>query len=108
MSTPAFAYENYMIISKLPVKSISVKNQEILSVKPVFTIDNSKKNIILQPVTQGKTQLEIDLYNAIVHIDVKVEKDKTYIKKHDGFNYFVIDSPPKPHPILDPPLMGDN
>lgn len=108
LSMPGFAYENYMIISDLPVKSIVVENQEILSAKPIFTIDNSKKHIILYPHSQGKTNLSINLYDKKVNIDVKVEDDKIIIKEVKGFKHFAIDNPPKPYPIPEPPMLGGN
>ena len=43
LSTPASAFEDYMVISNQPVKSVSVQNPEVLDSSVLLTIDNQKK-----------------------------------------------------------------
>lgn len=102
-TTPACAFEDYMIISNSPVKSVAVQNQEILDAKPVFTIDNKKKVIIITPKSNGKTKINIDLFDKKETLDVKIDTNKTTIKPHKGFNYFSVDIPPEEYIIPLPP-----
>lgn len=102
-TTPAYAFENYMIISSVPVKSITVQNPEILEAQPVFTIDNEKKIIVITPKSNGKSKVYVNLFDKKEIIDIKVEKDKTIIKPNDKFNYFSVDIPPEEYIIPLPP-----
>lgn len=104
-SLPACAFENYMIISETPVKSVAVQNPEILSAQPVFTIDNEKKIIVVTPKSSGKTSINIDLYGNKKNIEVKVTESSTHIKPQDGFNYYVMELPPQTVDILPPPMF---
>ena len=95
-TAPAYAFEEYMIISNSAVKSVAVQNQEILEAKPVFTIDNQKKIILITPLKEGKTKLNINLIdNNKETLDIKIENGKTHIKQNKKFNYFTIDIPPE-------------
>lgn len=102
LSTPAFAFEDYMVISNQPVKSVSVQNPEILDSAILFTIDNQKKDIILTPKKAGKTKVIVGLYNYTKKFDVKVSENKTSIDLPEGFNAFLMDSPPKAYEIPKP------
>ena len=102
-AAPACAFEDYMIISNSPVKSVAVQNQEILDAKPVFTIDNKKKVIIITPKSNGKTKINIDLFDKKETLDIKIDTNKTTIKPHKGFNYFSVDIPPEEYIIPLPP-----
>ncbi len=100
---PVYAFEDYMIISTSPVKSVTVQNQDIINVKPVFTIDNEKKIIIVTPKSKGKTKINVNLYDSEKTIDVKVTEDSTTLKPQNGFNYFLMDTPPQKPEIPLPP-----
>ena len=102
-AAPACAFEDYMIISNSPVKSVTVQNQEVLDAKPVFTINNEKKIIIITPKTNGKTKINIDLFDKKETLDVKIESEKTTIKPLKDFNYYSVDIPPEEYIIPPPP-----
>ncbi|MBQ8168544.1 hypothetical protein IJZ97_03915 [bacterium] len=100
---PACAFEDYMIISSVPVKSVSVENSEILQAQPLFTIDNQKKVIIVTPKSKGKTKINVNFFDGTKTLDVKVYENKTMIKPQEGFNYFLMDFPPQEPYIPLPP-----
>lgn len=102
---PALAFEDYMIISNSIVKSITVENNEILDAKPVYTIDNEKKIIILTPLKEGKTKIFITTIDSEKIIDVKITDKQTTLKPEEGFEYFEIDIPPEEIEIPEPPLV---
>ncbi len=106
-TAPAYGFEEYMIISNSAVKSVAVQNQEILEAKPVFTIDNQKKIILITPLKEGKTKLNINLIdNKKETLDIKIETEKTNIKQNKNFNYFAIDIPPENLLVPLPPANG--
>ena len=109
LSTPAFAFEDYMVISNTPVKSVSVQNSEILDVSVLYTIDNQKKNIIITPKKTSQTKINIDLLNQIgsKKIDVKITEKKTFINAPLDFNLFLLDSPPESYDIPKPPRLKE-
>lgn len=104
---PALAFEDYMIVSNSIVKSIAVENDKILDAKPVYTIDNEKKIIILTPLSEGKTKLLINTADGEKIIDVKITDKKTTIKPEEGFEYFEMDIPPEEIEIPEPPFIPD-
>lgn len=104
---PALAFEDYMIVSNSIVKSIAVGNDKILDAKPVYTIDNEKKIIILTPLSEGKTKLLINTADGEKIIDVKITDKKTTIKPEEGFEYFEMDIPPEEIEIPEPPFIPD-
>ena len=104
---PAFAFEDYMLVSEAPVKSVMVENNKILEAKPVFTIDNQKKIIILTPVSSGKTKVILTTAEGEKILDIKITDKKTTIKPQEGFEYFQIDTPPEEIEIPEPPEAID-
>ena len=101
--SPVYAFENYMLISNVPVKSVSVAESEILEAKTLYTIDNMKKIIVVTPKKEGKTSININLYNANKKIDVKISNKVTKFYNTDGFTLFEMDSPPSEVYIPSPP-----
>ena len=112
---PAAAFENYMIISNTPVKSVAVKDPEIADVIPVFTIDNQKKILLLKSKKKGSTKLFVKYTTEEKVLEVKVTAKSTKIKPVDGFEYFVMDEPPAEieipappaNPVIPPPVIKD-
>ena len=100
--TPAFAFEDILIISPTPVNSVTVKNPSIVDAKPVFTIDNEKKFIILSQKNNGKTEIEVKTTNKTEKINVNFGK-KTKINLPENFAIFEIDLPPEDIEIPLPP-----
>lgn len=100
---PVCAFENYMIISEMPVKSVYAEDTKILDIKPVFTIDNEKNILILTAKKSGKTKIYLNLNGATKILNVNVNKNSTEIKPEKGFEYYSIDEPPNGIEILPPP-----
>lgn len=107
LTSPAWAYENLMIISPTPVTSVQVKNEEILKVRPVFTIDNEKKFIIVTPQKSGRTQINVVASDGNKTIEVSVTRRETNVKLPKGFASFGIDMPPEGYDIPLPPNIGE-
>lgn len=108
ISMPAFAFENYIIVSDTPYKFVSADDVDIVKVAPVYTIDNVKKYIIVTPVATGKTNINIWFPENSETLNVQVKDNTTYIKPKSGFEYFSIDTPPQSIMIPKPPLNFNN
>lgn len=100
--TPAYAFDDVLIISPTPVNSVIVKDNSILDAKPLFTIDNEKKFIIIKPIKEGKTVIELTTANGSEKLDVNINKT-TNIDLPKGYNMFEIDMPPSNIEIPLPP-----
>lgn len=100
--SPAYAFEDVLIISPAPVNSVTVKDSSIVQAKPVFTIDNEKKFIILTPQKNGKTEIEIKTSDNTQKIDIQVG-EKTKLNLPKDFAVFEIDIPPENIEIPLPP-----
>lgn len=100
--TPAYAFDDVLIISPTPVNSVIVKDNFILDAKPLFTIDNEKKFIIIKPIKEGKTVIELTTANGSEKLDVNINKT-TNIDLPKGYNMFEIDMPPSNIEIPLPP-----
>ena len=89
------ACEEYILSTENTLSKIKVENQDILSVKPIVTIDNSKNTLFITPIKKGQTSFSfIKNGNEKVTIDVNIEEEKTTFSKEDGFDIISFDAPP--------------
>lgn len=88
-----YAFEDYVIVSENPVKSIYCEDEEIVSVLPFFTIDNSKNTILLKSKKEGNTFIVIETTEGEKNINIQVQPQKTVLPELDGLTYFVLDKP---------------
>ena len=105
---PAAAFENYMIISNTPVKSVAVKDPEIADVIPVFTIDNNKQTIIITPQKKGKAEITVNLVDKDVTVIVEITQEQTIFKADNDFAFFPMDIPDEAIEVLPPPDIREN
>ena len=106
---PVLAYENCFLISNSPVRSVIVENTDIVDAKPVFTIDNQKKIIIITAKRSGSTKILVkhpDNVDAI--LEVKITDKSTKVNLPSGFECYTIDETPDSVDILFPPLKERN
>ncbi len=102
----AFAFEDYLIMSSVPVKSVISGDNEIITAVPVFTIDNSKQTIVLKAKKVGKTVLTITFPDGREVIKVEVKPEQTILSENEKFEYMLLDKPEdEPVEILPPPSI---
>lgn len=101
----ANAFEDYLIISDNPVNSVYSSDEKVFTIRPVFTIDNNKNNIILTPKSTGSAQIVVNTKNEQVKIDVTISDDKTVLSAKDGFTYYLLDIPDESLEIVPPPKI---
>lgn len=99
----ACAFEDYILTSDKPVKSVSSSDESIVSVLPFFTIDNNKDTIIVKAKREGNAEITVKLYDKDVVVKVEVTPEHTKFTSGDDFVLFPIDTPDEPVEILPPP-----
>ncbi len=101
----ANAFEDYLIISDNPVNSVYSSDEKVFTIRPIFTIDNNKNNIILIPKSAGNAQIVVNTKNGQAKIDVKISEDKTNLSVKDGFTYYPLDTPDEIQENVSPPKI---
>lgn len=107
----ACAYEACLISADGKLTDISIENNEIIDVCPIFTIMNEKNLLLVRPLKEGETRFCVLKNNKDkVMFSVKVEADKTTIDDVDGFDVLGIDEPPQEYEyeLDEPPKMQTN
>lgn len=94
----SYAFEDYIITSEIPVKLVESGDESIVQVVPVFTIDNSKKNIMVKALKEGKTFITIET-DKFEQINVEITEDKTILSPVEGLEYLLFDVPSLPPSI---------
>ncbi len=89
----SFAFEDYIITSDKPVKSVSSSDESIISVLPFFTIDNRKDTIIVKAKREGNAEIKVVRDDKDIIINVKVTPEQTTFTCDDDFAYFPLDRP---------------
>ena len=93
LSSQAFAYENYILISDKNISNVEVKDATIISVVPITTLSSDKTSAIITSLKPGNTQFVFNKGNKLVSFDVKVTSDKTVISNVQGVKIIPIDLP---------------
>ena len=89
----ANAFEDYVIVSENPVKSVYCEDDEIAAIVPFFTIDNSKNTLLLKSKNEGNTLIVIETTEGEAFINIEVKENETIIPKLEGLHYFILDIP---------------
>ena len=93
-----------LIILLIPSQAFAFEDYLIMSSVPVFTIDNTKQTIILKAKKEGKTSITISFPDGKEVIKAEVKNDRTILSENDKFEYLLLDKPgDKPVEILPPP-----
>ena len=105
----ACAYETCLITADGKLTDISIENNDIIDVCPIFTIMNEKNTLLVRPLKEGETRFCVLKNNKDkILFTVKVEADKTTIDDVDGFDILGIDEPPEEYEFeLDEPVLPE-
>ena len=109
LSLPAYAFEDYIIMTKGKLTDISIEDNSIVDVCPLITIMNDKNTLMVSPLKIGKTRFCVLKNNKEkVMFSIEVTESKTYISDVEGFKILALDSPEKEEFVLDKPpvIMG--
>lgn len=93
---PAQAFEDCVVSTNGKLSDISIENNEIIDVYPLYTVMNEKNTLFVHPLKVEKTRFCV-LKNAkeIVMFNVDVTEENTVIDDVDGFDILTIDAPPQ-------------
>ncbi|MBO6086756.1 hypothetical protein J6P92_00215 [bacterium] len=95
----ALAFEDYIITSDYNVISVKSSDENIVFVKPLYSINNYKDTILLKSKNAGKVIITIETSEKEKILNVEVKNDETFISQSEGLNYYVLDIPSK-KPVL--------
>ena len=80
LSLPAYAFEDYIIMTKGKLTDISIEDNSIVDVCPLITIMNDKNTLMVSPLKIGKTRFCVLKNNKEkVMFSIEVTESKTYI-----------------------------
>ena len=107
-SLQAQAYDDYIMTSDKPVKSVKSSDESVVKIRPVFTIDNNKQTIIITPQKKGKAEITVNLVDKDVTVIVEITQEQTIFKADNDFAFFTMDIPDEAIEVLPPPDIREN
>ena len=93
--SPAFAFEDYILMSDGKLTDIKIQHNDIIDVYPMITILNDKNTLIIHPLKEGSTKFTVvknDKEKFLFNVDVN--ENNTTISSKEGFEMFSVDTPP--------------
>ena len=100
----AFAFQDCIIESDGKLTDISIENNTIVDVYPIFTVMNERNTLYVHPLKEGQTRICV-LKNRKqkVMFNVQITENETTIDDIEGFDILTIDEPPEEIDIDEPP-----
>lgn len=95
LPNPVQAYENCVIYADGKLTDISVEQNDVVDICPLFTVMNEKNTLLVRPLKEGTTRFCVlkDGKDKVM-FNVRITGDSTVIDDVDGFEILTIDSPP--------------
>ena len=98
-----FAFEDYMVFSRIPIDKVTVKNKKVLDVNIVNTIYNERKILTIEPLSKGKSGVILQSGDSEFLFFITVKNKKTLIESSAPyFELYPIDRQPL-YLEIDPP-----
>ncbi|MFI3299953.1 MAG: hypothetical protein R3Y28_00890 [Candidatus Gastranaerophilales bacterium] len=89
------AFQDYVISSELPVLGVFSEDSDIVDLKPITTIDNEKKFIVMKVKSEGKVVIHIKTEDKNNKFSLNIKSDGVHFRKKKGFVFNKIDLPPE-------------
>ncbi len=96
MTLSSQAFEDCVVSTDGKLSDISIEQNDIVDVYPIFTIMNEKNQLYVHPFREGKTRFCV-LKNGkeIVMFNIEITENNTVIDDVDGFEVLSVDFPPE-------------
>ena len=94
--------ENYIMMSNESITAVECSNCGVICVKPLTTLMNEKKTIIITPVKDGSAEVKVKLKNRTLSYKVVVKDGKIDFSGNRVIKIVPLDLPPEFVP------QGDN
>lgn len=103
-TSTVFAFQDCIIESDGKLTDISIENNTIVDVYPIFTVMNERNTLYIHPLKEGQTRICV-LKNGKqkVMFNVQITENETTIDDIEGFDILTIDEPPEEIDIDEPP-----
>ena len=103
-TSTVFAFQDCIIESDGKLTDISIENNTIVDVCPIFTIMNEKNTLYVHPLKEGQTRIcVLKDGKQKVMFNIEITENETKIDDVDGFDILTIDEPPEEIDIDEPP-----
>ena len=90
----AFAGNDYVMVTDFPIKKIVVRDDDVLSVDTVYTLENTKQETILRTkVEAGETIMFLFLPDSEMRINVEINAGEIVLNKKKGIRLYKLDYP---------------
>lgn len=90
----AFA-ENYIMMSNESITAVECSNCGVICVKPIATLMNDKKTIIITPVKDGTAEFKVKLKNRTLTYKAVVKDEKINFSGNRVIKIVPLDLPPE-------------
>jgi len=94
--------ENYIMLSNESITAVECQNSGVISVKPLSTLMNDKRTIIISPLKDGVADFKVKLKNRTLGYKATVKDNKIEFKGNRVIKIVPLDLPPEILP------QGDN
>ena len=92
---PCHAYENYMLMTDKKVTNIKVSNEDVITVKPIVSLNCDGNSMMIIPRSVGRSNLSFCKGKKRIKLWVIVKANKTCIKKVNGVKVVPMGLPPE-------------
>lgn len=87
--------ENYIMLSNEPITKVEISNSNVICVKPLTSLLNEKKTIIISPITDGTAEFKVKLKNRVLAYKATVKDGKIDFQGNRVIKIIPLDLPPE-------------
>lgn len=107
ISLEVMAFDDYIVLSKMPVKKVVSSDEEVVRANVLTTLMNEKDTVLVKSVAKGKAVLSFEFYGSKIDVPFEVKDKKTTfkLKDTDTLQFVKIDIPPEYLEVDEPPVL---
>lgn len=87
--------ENYILLSNEPITKVECVNSGVISVKPLTSLMNEKKTLLISPLKNGTGEFSIKLKYRTLNYKAIVKDGKIEFKGNSFLKIVPLDLPPE-------------
>ena len=95
LSTNLVFAENYILLSNEPITKVECVNSGVISVKPLTSLMNEKKTLLISPLKNGTGEFSIKLKYRTLNYKAIVKDGKIEFKGNSFLKIVPLDLPPE-------------
>lgn len=87
--------ENYIMLSNEPIVKVETPNSSVICVKPITSLLNEKKTLIITPIADGTAEFKVKLKNRVLAYKATVKDGKIDFQGNRVIKIVPLDLPPE-------------